>query len=72
MQVVIGYTVGVAAMLLAFKLTPPSMVWGQWASVFMIGFFLYGPQACLPSSASPDPSSEVQQQLIPSPCVVHI
>ena len=39
-----GYTVGVAAMLLAFYLTPASVSWLQWATVFMIGFFLYGPQ----------------------------
>ena len=44
MQVVIGYTVGVAAMLLAFWSTPASLPWLQWATVFMIGFFLYGPQ----------------------------
>ena len=44
MQVVIGYTVGVAAMLLAFWNTPASLPWLQWATVFMIGFFLYGPQ----------------------------
>lgn len=43
-QVVIGYTVGVAAMLLAFWSTPASLPWLQWATVFMIGFFLYGPQ----------------------------
>lgn len=43
-QVVIGYTVGVAAMLLAFAAAPASAGWAQWASVFMIGFFLYGPQ----------------------------
>eukprot|EP00891_Asterochloris_glomerata_P002463 jgi/Astpho2/2463/Aster-04188 len=43
-QVVIGYTVGVAAMLLAFWNTPASLPWLQWATVFMIGFFLYGPQ----------------------------
>lgn len=34
-------------MLLAFKLTPASATWAQWASVFMIGFFLYGPQVDL-------------------------
>jgi MFS transporter, OPA family, sugar phosphate sensor protein UhpC len=43
-QVVIGYTVGVAAMLMAFAATPASLGWLQWATVFMIGFFLYGPQ----------------------------
>lgn len=43
-QVVIGYTVGVAAMLMAFAAAPASAGWMQWASVFMIGFFLYGPQ----------------------------
>jgi len=37
-QVVMGYMVGVAAMLAA------SMPKLQWATVFMIGFFLYGPQ----------------------------
>lgn len=44
MQVVIGYTVGVAAMLLAFWSVPATLPWLQWATVFMIGFFLYGPQ----------------------------
>lgn len=39
-----AYTVGVAAMLVAFWATPASMAWAQWVSVFMIGFFLYGPQ----------------------------
>jgi len=43
-QVVIGYTFGVAAMLAAFAATPAHMGWLQWATVFMIGFFLYGPQ----------------------------
>lgn len=43
-QVVIAYTIGVAAMLVAFAATPATMGWAQWASVFMIGFFLYGPQ----------------------------
>ena len=36
--------VGVAAMLAAFYFTPSSMPQLQWATVFMIGFFLYGPQ----------------------------
>eukprot|EP00192_Tetraselmis_astigmatica_P003662 CAMPEP_0117659088 /NCGR_PEP_ID=MMETSP0804-20121206/6239_1 /TAXON_ID=1074897 /ORGANISM="Tetraselmis astigmatica, Strain CCMP880" /LENGTH=549 /DNA_ID=CAMNT_0005465709 /DNA_START=69 /DNA_END=1718 /DNA_ORIENTATION=- len=43
-QVVMGYTVGVAAMLLAFSAVPASMGALQWFVVFMIGFFLYGPQ----------------------------
>ncbi len=43
-QVVMGYTVGIAAMLATFYLAPASAGWLQWASVFMIGFFLYGPQ----------------------------
>jgi sugar phosphate permease len=43
-QVVIGYTVGIAAMLVAFWATPANLPWLQWATVFMIGFFLYGPQ----------------------------
>ena len=36
--------VGVAAMLAAFYFTPSSMPQLQWFTVFMIGFFLYGPQ----------------------------
>ncbi|KDD75525.1 major facilitator superfamily protein [Helicosporidium sp. ATCC 50920] len=43
-RVVIAYTVGVAAMLLVFAAAPASASWLQWATVFMIGFFLYGPQ----------------------------
>ena len=43
-QVVIAYTVGIAAMLAAFAATPASMGAMQWFTVFMIGFFLYGPQ----------------------------
>eukprot|EP00884_Botryococcus_braunii_P006797 jgi/Botrbrau1/16118/Bobra.7_2s0080.2 len=43
-QVVIAYTIGVAAMLAAFYFTPSSLPWLQWLTVFMIGFFLYGPQ----------------------------
>ena len=39
-----AYTVGVAAMLVAFWATPATLAWAQWATVFMIGFFLYGPQ----------------------------
>ncbi|EFJ46805.1 hypothetical protein VOLCADRAFT_92625 [Volvox carteri f. nagariensis] len=43
--VVMWYTVGIAAALLAFQALPaaiPAAV--QWFNVFMIGFFLYGPQ----------------------------
>ena len=43
-QVVMAYTVGVAAMLAAFWATPASAAALQWVVVFMIGFFLYGPQ----------------------------
>lgn len=43
-RVVICYTIGVAFALLAFAATPTSMGWLQWVTVFMIGFFLYGPQ----------------------------
>ena len=43
-RVVIAYTFGVAASLALFYLTPASAAWAQWATVFMIGFFLYGPQ----------------------------
>jgi hypothetical protein len=31
-------------MLMAFAATPANLGWMQWATVFMIGFFLYGPQ----------------------------
>jgi sugar phosphate permease len=43
-QVVMAYTVGIAAALLAFQACPATLPWLQWANVFMIGFFLYGPQ----------------------------
>ncbi|PSC74706.1 major facilitator superfamily isoform A [Micractinium conductrix] len=43
-QVVIAYTLGIAACLAAFAAVPASLGWMQWATVFMIGFFLYGPQ----------------------------
>lgn len=43
-RVVMSYLVGVAAMLFAFWNVPGHMAWAQWAIVFMIGFFLYGPQ----------------------------
>ena len=43
-QVVISYTVGVALMLLAFRAVPASWPVAQWICIFMIGFFLYGPQ----------------------------
>ena len=43
-QVVMAYLVGVAAMLLAFQAVPAGMPVAQSLIVFMIGFFLYGPQ----------------------------
>lgn len=43
-QVVIAYTIGVALMILAFRGVPASWAAGQWLCIFMIGFFLYGPQ----------------------------
>ena len=43
-QVVMAYLVGVAAMLLAFQWVPAGASALQAAIVFMIGFFLYGPQ----------------------------
>jgi sugar phosphate permease len=43
-QVVMAYTVGIALALLAFQACPATLPWLQWANVFMIGFFLYGPQ----------------------------
>eukprot|EP00200_Dunaliella_tertiolecta_P006156 CAMPEP_0202343192 /NCGR_PEP_ID=MMETSP1126-20121109/3422_1 /ASSEMBLY_ACC=CAM_ASM_000457 /TAXON_ID=3047 /ORGANISM="Dunaliella tertiolecta, Strain CCMP1320" /LENGTH=519 /DNA_ID=CAMNT_0048934233 /DNA_START=351 /DNA_END=1911 /DNA_ORIENTATION=- len=43
-QVVMLYTVGIAAALVCFQAVPASMSALQWLNVFMIGFFLYGPQ----------------------------
>lgn len=43
-QVVMAYLIGVAAMLLAFQAVPAGMPILQSIVVFMIGFFLYGPQ----------------------------
>jgi hypothetical protein len=43
-QVVMAYTVGIAACLAAFYFTPASWSVAQWVTVFFIGFFLYGPQ----------------------------
>ncbi|KAJ9513154.1 hypothetical protein QJQ45_029358 [Haematococcus lacustris] len=43
-EVVMLYTVGIAASLLTFQAIPAALAWVQWVNVFMIGFFLYGPQ----------------------------
>ena len=43
-RVVMAYTVGIAAALLAFQAVPAGAAALQWLNVFMIGFFLYGPQ----------------------------
>ena len=43
-QVVMAYLIGVAAMLLAFQAVPAGLPVAQAIIVFMIGFFLYGPQ----------------------------
>ncbi|CAD7694789.1 unnamed protein product [Ostreobium quekettii] len=43
-QVVMMYTVGVAIALFAFWSLPGHLAWLQWVNVFMVGFFLYGPQ----------------------------
>jgi sugar phosphate permease len=39
-----AYTVGIALALLSFQYVPASAAALQWFNVFMIGFFLYGPQ----------------------------
>ena len=39
-----AYMVGVAACLAAFYFTPAAWPAVQWLTVFLIGFFLYGPQ----------------------------
>ena len=41
--VVRGYLVGLAAMLGGLMVLP-NIWWAQWATVFLVGFFLYGPQ----------------------------
>ena len=43
-KVVVFYLVGVTVTLLAFRATPPGVAWLQSLTVFLIGFFLYGPQ----------------------------
>lgn len=43
-QVVMAYTVGIAASLMCFQHIPATAAALQWFNVFMIGFFLYGPQ----------------------------
>ncbi|MEW5313928.1 MAG: hypothetical protein WDW38_005459 [Sanguina aurantia] len=43
-QVVMLYTVGIAAALASFQMIPGDIAPLQWLNVFMIGFFLYGPQ----------------------------
>lgn len=43
-QIVIGYLFGVAMMLMAFKAVPAGLASLQAIIVFLIGFFLYGPQ----------------------------
>ncbi len=39
-----AYTLGIAAALMAFQYVPAGAAALQWFNVFMIGFFLYGPQ----------------------------
>ena len=43
-KVVMVYTVGIALSLLCFQAVPGNLPWLQWANVFLIGFFIYGPQ----------------------------
>ena len=62
-QVIIAYTLGIAAMLMAFAAVPASMGWMQWATVFMIGFFLYGPQ--VPAAACPTGCAVLAPCLLP-------
>ena len=42
--VVRAYLVGFAITLGALYFSIPNLWWAQWCSVFMVGFFLYGPQ----------------------------
>lgn len=39
-----AYTVGIALSLMAFQYCPAAAGALQWLNVFMIGFFIYGPQ----------------------------
>ena len=50
-QVVMAYLIGVAAMLLAFQAVPAGLPVAQAIIVFMIGFFLYGPQMLIGCAA---------------------
>ena len=43
-RVVMMYTAGIAACLFGFQLAPVGVWARQWAVVFMLGFFIYGPQ----------------------------
>jgi MFS transporter, OPA family, sugar phosphate sensor protein UhpC len=43
-RVVMAYTIGIAACLFCFKMAPAGIWALQWAVVFMLGFFIYGPQ----------------------------
>eukprot|EP00958_Prasinococcus_capsulatus_P006695 scaffold625_cov420-Prasinococcus_capsulatus_cf.AAC.48 len=43
-KVVMVYTVGIALALSILWKIPPSLDWAQPAAIFLIGFFLYGPQ----------------------------
>ena len=43
-RVVMVYTIGIAASLMLLWKLPPSLDWAQPAAIFLIGFFLYGPQ----------------------------
>jgi len=43
-QIMMACSIGMALALVTFANIPASAAWAQWASVFMIGFFLYGPQ----------------------------
>lgn len=52
-QVVMAYTVGIALSLLAFQAVPGSLPVLQWLNVFMIGFFIYGPQVSAGSHFCP-------------------
>lgn len=48
-----AYTVGIALSLLAFQAVPGSLPVLQWLNVFMIGFFIYGPQVSAGSHLCP-------------------
>ena len=61
-RVVAGYCLGLCAMLGLFTTIPGEASTLQWCTIFMIGFFIYGPQvSCAFAYALQFPSSTKQE-----------